>query len=238
MKESYSQEFLDAFVDDELADAEREHALRLLDVDTEFRQAVCERRTLKEMVSAAYAMPPRDEAGTGHGPSRHWRQAAVAGLCLALGLGGGWLLRDRQAMPGEPAVLAGLPEGYRAVSLTERVDPNRIVLHLDSGEPSRLAAGLDLAAGLLESHGPDARVEVVVNSYGLDLLSERGPYREAVERLARAHANLSLVACGQTIARLKREGVSVSLIPEAAVATSAINEITTRMASGWVYVKV
>jgi intracellular sulfur oxidation DsrE/DsrF family protein len=236
MKESYSQEFLNAFVDDELADAEREQALRLLDTDESFKQAVCERRTLKEMVRGAYAAPAFSEPSSTASGGRLWRQMAVAVLCLGIGLGGGWLARDRQAAP--LSGLAGLPDGYRAVSLAERVDPDRIVLHLDSGDPTKLAASLDVAASLLDQRGAEARVEVVVNSYGLDLLSQRGVYRDVVERLARQHANLSLVACGQTIARLKREGVSVVLIPEAAVASSAINQITSRMAQGWVYVKV
>jgi intracellular sulfur oxidation DsrE/DsrF family protein len=164
--------------------------------------------------------------------------AAVALLCLLLGSGGGWLARDRQTVQGVSVPIAGLPDGYRAVSLAERVDPDRIVLHLDSGEPARLAASLAVAARLLDERGEQARVEVVVNSYGLDLLSRDGRYREAVERLARRHANLALVACGQTIARLRRDGVKVALIPEAAVASSAIHQITTRMAQGWVYVKV
>jgi hypothetical protein len=40
------------------------------------------------------------------------------------------------------------------------------------------------------------------------------------------------------VARLKREGVTVALVPEAHTASSAINQITTRMGQGWVYVKV
>jgi uncharacterized protein len=40
------------------------------------------------------------------------------------------------------------------------------------------------------------------------------------------------------VARLKRDGVKVELLPVAYTASSAINEIMTRMGQGWVYVKV
>lgn len=237
MTQTYSQEFLNAFVDDELVDAEREQALRLLDTDETFRREVCERRTLKEKVRAAYALPMTDSRATRVG-NRFGVQAWVAALCLATGLAAGWFARDARPTQTAAAGLAGLPEGYQPVALAERVDPDKIVLHLDSGDPRRLAASLDVASRLLAARGSGARIEVIVNSYGLDLLRQDGPQRAAVEALARQHANLSLVACGQTIARLNREGVALSLIPEATVASSAIGQITSRMARGWVYVKV
>lgn len=238
MKEPISPEYLNAFVDDELAAGERERALTRLAEDDDFKRAVCEGRTLKEMVRGAYAeVRPAPARAPSMGGAL--RQALAAGLLLALGAGGGWLARDIGA--GSDATverLAGLPEGYRAVSLATRVDPDKIVLHLDSGDSARLAASLEIAERLLRQRGADARVEVVVNSYGLDLLRLETPHRQVIERLAEEHANLSFVACGQTIARLKREGVEARLIPQAGVASSAINEITTRMGQGWVYVKV
>jgi intracellular sulfur oxidation DsrE/DsrF family protein len=86
---------------------------------------------------------------------------------------------------------------------------------------------------------PAARIEIVVNSYGLDLLrADVTPLANRVETMARRHANLSFVACGQTVARLKRDGAKVELLPVALTASSAINEIMTRMGQGWVYVKV
>lgn len=238
MTEPISQEYLNAFVDDELAASEREQALARLAVDEEFKRAVCELRTLKAMVHGAYAQP---QPATLPMPARNrhfWRQAWVAGLCLAVGLGGGWFVRDLGTRQAPTAPLAGLPDGYRAVALAARVNPDNIVLHLDSGDPERIAGSLELARHLLRARGTEARVEVVVNSYGLDMLRQGSPQQQVIERLARDHANLAFVACGQTIARLKREGDVVRLVPEAGVAASAIGEITTRMSQGWVYVRV
>jgi hypothetical protein len=241
MHEPASQEFLNAFLDGELAEDERERALARLEGDADFKARVCEARTLKEMVAGAYAeLPTTGQAAAGrHGHRAAWRHGLAAGLLLLLGLGGGWLARDWQETPEVVDRLAGLPEGYRPVALTTQVDPDKVVLHLDSSEPTRLAAVLDLAERMLAERGAQGRVEVVVNSYGLNLLrQEVSPEGERIRRLAGRHANLSFVACGQTVARLGREGVKVVLLPEAEVAPSAIGEILTRMQQGWVYVKV
>jgi len=238
MREPLSQEYLNAFVDGELTAGELEEAMTRLESDPEFKSAVCERRVMKELVRGAYADLPARRAPLGFRCPPAWRQALVAGLFLCLGLGGGWLAHGWSA-PERMERLAGLPEGYTPVSLASRVDPDKIVLHLDSSDPARLGATLDLAERLIAPRGARAQVEIVVNNNGLGLLRQDvSPYRERIERLAHRHANLAFLACGQTLARLKREGVDVVLVPEAGVASSAINEILTRMGQGWVYVKV
>ncbi|MDO9226054.1 MAG: hypothetical protein Q8M09_17540 [Pseudomonadota bacterium] len=237
-KEPISQEYLDALVDGELTADERDRAYRRIEEDADFKARVCETRTLKEMVKGSYADVAPAHAATRR-RSNGWPQAMAAVLMLAVGLGGGWLARGE--LDPAPVVdrLAGLPNGYQSVSLSSQVDPGKVLLHLDSNEPARLGAVLDLAERMLASSGNEGRVEVVVNSYGLNLLrQDTSPYRERIERLADQHANLTFIACGQTVARLKREGLDVVLVPEANVASSAIGEIIGRMREGWVYVKV
>ncbi|TCJ13830.1 hypothetical protein EZJ19_09850 [Parasulfuritortus cantonensis] len=240
MKDTPSVEFLNAFVDGELAAGERQDALARLGVDPDFKAAVCELRVMKELVRGAYAEPPAGRRGLALRCPPAWRQALVAGLLLLVGLSAGWFARGLtlSVSPG-PAPLAGLPAGYQAVALTDRVDADHVVLHLDSGDPTRLAAVLDLAERLLDQRAGRGRIEIVANSHGLDLLRrDLTPYRARIAELAERHANLSFLACGQTLARLRQAGVDVVLVPEAGVASSAVNEIITRMSQGWVYVKV
>lgn len=240
MMEPVSREYLNAFVDGELAADEREQSLARLESDSEFKSQVCEARILKELLRGAYAEMPVAQTRQHCAPARSGlNQSLVAGLLLALGAGAGWLANDRFA----PAVaydrLADLPAGYQSVSLAGHVDPDKVILHLDSNDPKRLAAVLDLAEDMLAKRGEAGRVEIVVNSYGLNLLrADTTPYGGRIGQLAERHPNLAFVACGQTLARLKRDGVKVSLVPEARVSSSAINEILARMRQGWVYVKV
>lgn len=243
MNEPVTQEFLHAFVDGELAADERERALTQLENDPAFKARVCEIRTLKEQVKGAYAeLPGRAAYGRTAQEAclaRPWLGALAAGLLLTLGVGGGWMARDSADGPVQIERLAGLPSGYQPVSLSAHIDPNKVLLHLDSGEPERLGATLDLAESMLKERHGRGQLAIVVNTYGLDLLRQGvSPMQARVARMSSEHPNLSFVACGQTISRLRREGVDVLLVPEANVTSSAINEILSRMQRGWVYVKV
>ena len=240
MNEPVSPEYLNAFVDGELADGEREHAMAKLKSDADFKARACESRTLKEQVKAAYAEIPgmtKSRPASRFNPA--WPQALAAGLLLSLGLGGGWMARG--VIDDKPAIerLAGLPSGYQPISLSAQVDPDKVLLHLDSSDPHKLSNTLDLAENMLNERKGQRQLAIVVNTYGLNLLRQDTAIDQTrIHRLAQNHPNLSFIACGQTIARLKREGVDVVLLPETSVASSAINEILSRMQKGWVYVKV
>ena len=239
MNEPVSREHINAYVDGELAAEERDHLLENMASDAGLRAEICAQRTLKEQVQAAYDDLPVPKAGTTRRyAGSAWRQSLAAGLLLVLGLSGGWLAHDRLDQPPVVERLAGLPSGYQPVTLSERVDASRVVLHLDNSTPERLSASLDVAERLAQSRG-QGQVELVVNSLGLDLLrQDRSPERARIARLAERYPNLSFVACGQTVARLVREGQQVVLLPQARMASSAINEIMARLRQGWVYVKV
>lgn len=233
---SISDEYLNAFADGQLAADERQRLLARLESDPGFKARACEVHALKERVKGAYADLPASRQTMPHRRTPAWRQALAAGLLLALGLAGGWLAHDRYDAPRAPR-LAGLPPGYQALALSDRADTTRVVVHLDSGESERFQAALDLAEQLLRQ--PGRQVEIVANSDGLNLLRLDASGHEArIAQLAQRHANLSFVACAQTIRRFQREGLQVQLLPQAQVTSAAINEILARMQQGWFYVRV
>jgi hypothetical protein len=239
MTKPTSDEFLNAFLDGELAAAERESALQQLEADDDFRRSACETRTLKEMVRGAYAeLPVNPGRRNGGWLPRSARQALAAGLLLFFGAGLGWFSHGRMEAQAPLAHLAGLPAGYQAIALAGKVDPRKIVLHLDSSEVDRLAAALDLADALLASHGSTGRVEIVTHSHGLALLQAASPYRARIARLAQRHANLKFIACAQSLARMHGGAGKQALLPEAEMVPTGIGEILGRMQEGWVYVKV
>lgn len=235
LNEPISDEYLNAFADHQLSIDERQRLLARLESDPAFKARACELHALKERVRGAYAEPPA--APLAKPASRTaLPYALAASLLLMLGAAGGWLAHDRQDS-APVARLADLPPGYQALALSDRADARKVVLHLDSGDASRFQATLDLAEHLARQ--PGRQVEIVANSDGLNLLRvDASGYEARIAQLARQHSNLSFVACSQTIRRFQREGLQVRLVPQAQVASAAINEILSRMQQGWFYVKV
>lgn len=240
MKDVYSREYLNAYIDGELTNDERLEFMRQMEQDPALKAEACELRTLKEMVRGSYQeVKPRRHVRQRLVDRNGLRQALAAGLLLACGLICGWLANDRYHQPPGFDRLAGLPDGYRPVALTRQVDPDKLVLHVDSNDRAVFDRALVMAESLL-AHNPRRRsVEIVVHSGGLDMLrADVTPYSDRINRLARQHANMAFVACGNTVARYQREGKTVVLVPEARVVSSAVGEIVDRLQQGWVYIKV
>ncbi len=240
MKDHYSRERLNAFIDGELTGDERLEFLRQMEHDPELKAEACGLRSLKEMVKGSYqaVSPP----GHGRSSGRDWntlRQAIAAMLFLACGLIGGWLANERYHRPPGFDRLVGLPEGYRPVALTRQIDPDKLVLHVDTSDQAVFERALGLAESLLAHDPQRRRVEIVVHSGGLDMLrADVTPYSDRINRLAQQHTNVAFVACGNTVARYQREGKQVVLLPEARLVASAVGEIIHRLQQGWVYIKV
>jgi len=242
MKPKISQEQLNAFIDGELDLVEKDRLFVALEKDPEIAHQLCALRAVKEMVSHGYAEPPPayQKNMTRQFGASHY---LATGMVLVLGLAIGWFGRDwnNPQRPAQPALnQAGL---QRPVSLSGiKSDTQKIVLHVDSDHPGKLKTLLDDVDYLLQQErvvGQPVQVEVIANSYGLDLLrADVTPYAARIEKLARQHTNISFVACGQTMRRLSKEGIKVKLLPETRVAPTAVGEIINRLQQGWTYIKV
>lgn len=240
MKTPITDEMLNAFVDQQLTHSEMMEMSEAIAQDAELSRRSGEIRQLKSQVRYAYAnIEPCRPARLQH--VRGWGvQAAAAVLLLALGGAAGWSLR--------PASAAILPEALAKNAQSIQHGPqaaaesHRYILHLDSDKPESMAAVLDYADQILGNagkQGVEARLEVVANSYGLNLLrTSHSPHLDRIGMLARKYPNLSFVACGQTVARFRKDGQTVSLIGQAKVAPSAIGEVVSKMKEGWTYIRV
>ncbi|MEW6590854.1 MAG: hypothetical protein AB1418_07435 [Pseudomonadota bacterium] len=237
-----SDETLHAFIDGQLDVADSEALIARLRGDSALAQRVCGLRSLQSMVRLAYAEPPRAAASPAQSSAGRpvMQRCAVACLVLLVGLTGGWVLRGLDAQTAEPQ--PKLLNGFQAVSLAQTPDPDRVMLHLDSDDPARMETALDRAEALLDEadrQGRAIELEIVTNSHGINLIRAGvSPHAARIERMARRHANLHLVACSQTIARYTGQGHKVELLPVARSAPTAIGEIVTRLQQGWTYVRV
>lgn len=227
----FSDESLNAFVDNQLGAQECDEILAAIAVDAELGQRLCALRSTKEMLRHAYGqLPPARRQ-----PSRHfsyWSGALAASLTLVVGVLIGWLGHQTVVAQESPSSTAGRSEHLVAMQ------PARFLIHLDSAEAEQMEAALDMAEAYL-AKSSKARVEIIANNGGLNLLRVRTtPYAARIADIKSHHENVGFVACGLTIARLQGGGLDTKLLPEAAVTRTAIEHVAERMQQGWTYLKI
>jgi intracellular sulfur oxidation DsrE/DsrF family protein len=248
----FSDEFLNAFVDDQLAPDEKSRAYPQISENEALNRRVCELRKVRDLVQLAYKNPPssprRALAGvraSGIG------NAIAAGLLLFVGIALGWTLHkpvDGTSTPEPQEALRGVVPAVTKTPLViahngARSQEAKVLFHLSSGNVDRMREVLDEAEGLLklyrESHQA-ARVEIVANGRGVNLLrSDVSPYAARIRELHARYPNLTFAACENSLAELeKEEGFRAHLVPEATRIDSGVATIIELQQEGWAYIQV
>lgn len=237
----FSDEQLQAFVDDEIDVSDRTEIMEAVARDEELACRVCELLQLKDAVKLAYREPPQpahtnnrwETARKIRGPLK----AVAAVLIFAMGtLTGAVLQTQTSESPTAPA------NGMARVTPAATEELKRVLLHISTADPERLAQALDDAEELLSDYRDEpqkVQLEVVANSAGLSLLrADASPYPERIRRMAREYSNVSFLACSRAIEKLRMKGLDVHLLPEARVIPGALEQIVDRLQDGWVYIRV
>lgn len=251
-EQKFSDEFLNAFVDDQLASEEKGHAYLSINNNEGLNRRVCELRKMRDLVQLAYKNLPTFAAPDPR--AGRLRAHVAAGFILALGVTLGWLLHQPGFVPEQTARVAAPPAPAVTTVEKPRVAPPtrptvvaanevKVLFHLNSDKPERIQEVLDEAEALLKfyrSAGQIARVQVIANGDGLNLLrTDKSPDPERVRAMLKTYDNLSFAACQNTIDRLKREqGVTAELLPGASVVDSGVAQIILRQQQGWIYIQV
>jgi intracellular sulfur oxidation DsrE/DsrF family protein len=225
--ERFSEEQLNAFVDDELDPEEKQRVFSEASHNEEFDQRICKQRKVKDLVKLAYEEVPRPgrkgPAPLGRGGL--FSRALVASLLLAFGMAMGFLGRTAIGPAADEVVAAAEPHSY--------------LLHVASGAPEDMAAALQRAEHLLASAPDDGprHVEIVANEQGLNLLRSDVTQFASEISLLQAH-DVVFYACSKTIQRLEERGVAVQLVPHAIADYTALDRVVLRMQEGWTYEKI
>lgn len=237
-----SEEFLNAFVDNQLDVDEKSRAYPIIQTDNELNRKVCEIRKINDLVRLAYeTTPPHNQSRR-----RVQRMAAhltpimgslAAPLVLMIGLGIGWGLRSTVWNPPVTAPRAEVPAPAAHTAIT------KVLFHLDSGNHAQMREVLREAADLLgryRAEGRPAKVEVLADGPGLALLRmHTTPFAARIAQLKAEYPNLIFAACRNTIDRLERRtGIHARLLPQAIIVPSAIAEIVHLQHLGWTYIRV
>ena len=241
MNQEISDEVLGAYIDEELGPDEKAHLLNRIATDVVVRARACELWQLKQMMRSAYQpvtvedarqLVRREARSTSPSPMRRWPMAIAASLLMVAGALSGWLAHERQEMEGLSV------QQMDAI----RSNGSRVVLHLVSDEPERMEAALRMVeklASAQDKSGRPIQVEFIANGPGVHLLRTGGsPFAERVIAQRNAHPNLQILACRQTVDKLRERGVAVNLLSVVREAPSAEALLAARLSQGWRYVQV
>ncbi len=236
MKEQpkFSEEFISAFVDDELTPEEKAQAYAQLGDDEALNRQVCELRKVRDLVQLAYKEPPIPAKGMAtFAGARKFGLGVAAGLMLLIGGITGWILHA-------PLV----NQNSSVAQTTTGADTQaKVLFHVSDGQTEHLKTVLDDVEDLMKyyrhSH-QKARVEVITNGEGLNLLlTGISPYAERIQKMQKEYHGLTFVACQNTIDRYQQElGLTVKLLPGVVTIDSGVAQIMRRQHQGWAYLQV
>ena len=236
-EQKFSEEFLNAFVDDQLTPDEKSRVYPALTGDEALNRQVCELRKLRDLVRLAYKdVEPSTPAQ--HMPRRRMGLGIAAAIALAVSGVAGWVLHGTV----DSTERGGFVGAQLRVPAPAPGEPVKIVVHLSEDEPQHVRQVLDDVEGLLKlyrSTRQQARIEVVMNGDGLALVrTDTSTAADRVRRMQSDYDNLSFVACQNAIDRLKKDkGVIAQLLPGVVVTDSGMAQLMRRQHQGWAYIQ-
>jgi len=232
-----SEEFINAFVDNELSPEEKAQAYAQLGNDSVLNRQVCELRRVRDLVGMAYKdvpTPPKSMINMTRTTRTYCSHGLAAGLALIVGAVGGWFLHPETPAPVN-AMVAQAP--------VEADAPAKVLFHISDSNEAHLKAALDEVENLMKYYQKahqKARVEVITNGGGLGLLMAGvSPFADRIQHMQREYRNLTFVACQNTIERVQHElGLHAKLLPGVVVIDSGVAQIMRRQHQGWAYIQV
>lgn len=236
-----SDEYLNSFVDNQLDSAEKIQTFNTIRQDDKIKERVCELRGLKEIVKQAYSEPPVYKHAQVNNSlfATKYFQALAASLLLLVGATSGWFTHAWSTSEKTRDLTSMLQNSQHEVAIA---DTRKVIVHLVSNNPARFKTALDETEGLLETYKQanlQIQVEVVANKQGVDLLrSDASAHKKRIGMMQAKYPNLNFLACGQTISKLRSQGMNVQLLPHVGVVPSAVGQIDKRLFEGWGYVRI
>ena len=218
---------LNAFVDGQLDADSRRAVLEAMEQDPALREQVAGLRRAKDWMQAGFnTAQPATPARPDKTVSRLGLKYGIAASLVAALIG-----------------LTGAFTGYLAGSQQQVAyaeNPDQVLLHLDESDPARFQAVLDYAESFLEKHhNSGARVEVIANAGGVDLLrTGTSPYQARIEQMINRYDNLEFIACSNALRNLRAMGVETRLLDEVEQDRTAVDHIVRRLRDGWSYRRV
>lgn len=241
-KKQYSDEHLNAFIDNELDAGEKAEILDAARHDAELSQRICKLQKLHNLLQLSYQsieVPERHKKTNDLTQSVKFKWFAAASIFLTIGTIAGWV--SHQTL--NSGNLIDIAQVTHSSAATNNAQHWKLMLHVSTANPTRLNFVLDEAEALLKEYAQSSRkleLEILANSDGLALVTNNGKsYNKRLQSLQQKYDNLSVLVCGQALKRIQRlQGKKLNLLPNTNVVSSAINQIVKRQQGGWSYIRI
>ncbi len=241
-KSLYSDEHLNAFIDDQLDTVEKAEILDAVRHDTVLSQRICKLQKLHNLVQLSYQsieVPERHKEINSITQTSRFKWFSVASLFLAFGVMAGWI--SHQVM--HPDSISDIAQITHNSITKNNAEHWKLMLHVSTSNPIRLNIVLNEAEKLLQEYATTSRkleLEILTHKDGLALVTDNGKdYNKRLQKLQLKYANLAVMVCGQTLKRVQREqGKKIKLLPNTSVVSSAISQVVKRQQSGWSYIRI
>ena len=238
----YSDEHLNAFIDDQLDNIEKSEILDAIRHDAELSQRVCKLQKLHNLIQLSYQsidIPIRhNSADNKENVGIKW--FAVASILLVVGTFVGWTSHELTTQNNSNQIVQLTQPSAGLSTTSERW---KLMLHVSTANPTRLNLVLNEAEALLQEYDSSSRnleLEILTNSDGLALVTNDGEnYNQRLQQLQNKYDNLAVMVCGQTLKRIQKiHGKKLKLLPNTNIVPSAIKQIVKRQKSGWSYIRI
>ena len=237
----YSDEILNAYLDNELADEERKRLIEDLRENDVLRQRVCKLEQVRNMIAISYQDIPEPKHRQQISKRRFASYSSLAAsILVVMGIVGGWfghsyLQSDRS--------LVQLADNVQMNTASDAAQPWRVLLHVTSDDPYRLNALLNEAENILQEYKDKQQkvsIQILANGKGLNMLrDDKSAYGQRIAELQARYDNIIFMACARAMERVQqRTGKAVQLLPDTQIAPSAISEVLNRQKDGWTYIKI
>jgi len=221
-------ERLNAFVDDELDDKQKEALLARLDSEPNLKGELCDMHRVKDLMHFAYPLNSKAKSKIYNDKMRLGAIAASFLLLISLGFVSGYV--SSSFFKDRPSLVIAQTENQK----------NKVILYLGSSKKEKFNETLDKAESLLNKYKKEGvEVYVVTSAGGIDLLrTNNNSVQHRIKNMSGLYKSLHFVACNNQIYHLYKKGQPVNLVKEAEVAPSAVQFVVDHLKEGWEYIAI
>ncbi len=243
MNNNFSDERLNAFIDNEVDLADKQQIYEAFRRDEALRKRTCELQKTHDLVKMTYQsveLPPGYQTPLPR-QSRPWLlRSMAAGILVVAGSLLGWFSHQQMAPKNS---LLNLARVVQAPQTANSDADRKIMLQVSTNDEYRLNIMLEETEHLLKTSREDGEkvfVEILANGPGLELVDKSSSTPALrLQELQSRYDNLYVTACAQAIERLRVEkGIELELIPNATVVRSSLSEVLKRQREGWTYIRI